>query len=103
MTFLGQLTGGEESSPQCQNRNLVTDFFHAQTPPLNLAVFRIVVCVALLFHAPRPADYLTLPDTLLQVPAGSELVFWLIPKSEVWSDVLWWAFAVSCVGGLIGW
>src|SRR5262245_61921002 len=94
---------GEESSPQRQRRNLDTDFFHSQTPPLNLAVFRIVICAALLFYAPRSADYLTLPDIWLQVPLGSELVFWLIPRSEVWSNVLWWAFAAhACVGSSAG-
>jgi hypothetical protein len=86
-----------------QSGDLVTDFFNAQAPPLNLAVFRMLVCAALLFHVPRAADYLSLPETLLQVPLGSEIVFGLMPKSQSGSDVLWWVFTISCLCGLIGW
>lgn len=40
---------------------------------------------------------------LRHVPLGSEMVFALMPKSQAGSDILWWAFAVSCLCGLIGW
>lgn len=96
--------GGSQgrSRPLCQILGLVTDFFHAQAPPLNLAIFRILVCFALLFHAPHSSDYLTLPGTFLQVPFGSEIIFLLTPKSQSWNDVLWWGFAISCLCGIVG-
>lgn len=80
----------------------MTDFFHAKGPPLNLAVFRIVVCCALLFHAPRASDYLTLPDPFRHVPLGSDVVFLLTPRSQAWNDALWWVFAISCLCGVVG-
>ncbi len=79
-----------------------TDFFHAKAPPLNLAVFRIFVCAALLFHTPRSSDFLTLPETLLQVPFGSKIFYILTPKTQLWSDVLSSVFALSCLCGIVG-
>jgi hypothetical protein len=90
------------SRPLREISRLLTDFFHAKGSPLNLAVFRIVVCFALLFHAPRASDYLALPDAWLHVPLGSDLVFLLTPRSETGHDVLWWVFTLACLCGFVG-
>jgi hypothetical protein len=90
------------SQPLRRISRLVADFFHAKGPPLNLAVFRIVVCCALLFHAPRASEYLTLPDTLLHVPLGADVVYLLTPRSQGGNDALWWIFAISCLCGVVG-
>jgi hypothetical protein len=83
-------------------RSRLADFFHAKGPPLNLAVFRIVVCCALLFHTPRASDYLTMPDDWLHVPLGADMIFLMTPRSQGWSDALWWVFAVACLCGMVG-
>jgi predicted DCC family thiol-disulfide oxidoreductase YuxK len=86
-------------------RRHILEFFTEAGDPLNLAVFRIVVFVALLyafFHGPDVLWYSRLPHELIVPPLGLKWLLTILPIQENVARVAVFVFLVSCVTGILG-
>jgi hypothetical protein len=89
-------------------RTILSDFSPARTilrpdHPVNLAVFRIVLCTALIvFYPPTFLDMSALPASLRIAPVGLEGILPFIPINETVARAMLTVFLVACTAGVIG-
>lgn len=87
-----------------ETRARIRNFFRAETDPINLAVFRVVVFSLLLLQVNRETLmwFAALPTDLLFAPPGWEVIIPRLPLTPRSVELAYYGFAISCLFALVG-
>ncbi len=89
-----------------RTKNILKEFFTAQTHPMNMAILRIVLCAKILSSGFNPAKavwFSSLPKEFLYPPIGTRTLLKFLPIDPTLAAISFFLFKLFCCAALIGW